>query len=110
MKAVLLSFLVVVVSSFAYAEEEFKVFGSPSVAFNTNNSFLNFGGPNLKFEQGRIFGGFSFFPSLRLDNTGVWTPILGVGAFIGHDRVFVAIPNYYYSGAWYTAFGLGYKF
>lgn len=32
------------VASHSFAEDEVKIFGMPSIAFNSGNSFVNFGG------------------------------------------------------------------
>ena len=98
-------------SSHSYADDELKIFGMPSVAFNSGNSFLNFGGPNIKFEYKGYFGGLSFFPSIRHNSSvNEWSPILGAGLFVGRDKMFLAIPSYYYGSVWYSALGIGYKF
>lgn len=104
-------FLLFSVSSRTYADDELRIFGMPSVAFNFGNSFLNFGGPNVKFEYSGYFGGLSFFPSLRHNGSvNEWSPILGAGLFIGRDKMFLVVPSYYYGSAWYSALGIGYKF
>jgi hypothetical protein len=30
--------------------------------------------------------------------------------FVGRDKMFLAIPSYYYGSVWYSALGIGYKF
>ncbi|NJM09492.1 MAG: hypothetical protein HC883_00905 [Bdellovibrionaceae bacterium] len=56
----------------------------PSIAGNSGNTFINFGGPSIKMEFGGSFGGISFFPSLRHSSSGSeWTPILGAGLLWG---------------------------
>ena len=99
------------VSSISSADEDMKIIGMPSVAFNSGNTFLNFGGPSFKLESRDFSGGLSFFPSLRHNGSAnEWSPILGAGVFVGHKNFFLVVPSYYYSSAWYTAFGFGYKF
>lgn len=95
----------------AFAEEGFKASGTISVAANADSYFLNFGGPQLRWDAPRFFFGASFFPSLRYsqDESEVY-PLLGAGIFIGKDKFFVQVPTYFYSGAWYSAIGVGYKF
>jgi hypothetical protein len=94
-----------------YAGDDLKIAGMPSVAFNKDNGYFNFGGPSVKIECGDNFGGFSFFPSLRHNNvTDEWSPILGAGVYAGRGNVFLIMPNYYYNSNWYGAFGIGYKF
>lgn len=91
--------------------QEMKITGTPSIAVNQDNTFLNFGGPTVKFENGEYFAGASFFPSLRKDSvTDTTTPILGAGLYAGKDHLFVILPSYYYGNAWYSALGIGYKF
>jgi hypothetical protein len=99
------------VSCISSANDDMKIIGMPSVAFNSGNLFLNFGGPSFKLESGDYFGGLSFYPSLRHNGSAnEWSPILGAGVFIGRNNFFFVIPSYYYSSTWYTALGLGYKF
>ncbi len=96
---------------FSFADDELKIVGMPSIAFNSGNAFVNFGGPSVKLESGSYFGGLSFFPSLRHNSSAnEWSPILGAGIFIGRKNVFIIVPSYYYTSTWYTAVGLGYKF
>ncbi len=96
---------------FAKAEDGIKITGLSSIAFNSKNVFLNFGGPSLKFEKNEYFLSLSFFPSLRYDEEAEqFSPILGAGLTLGKENVFVVIPSYYYTANWYTAFGLGYRF
>lgn len=91
--------------------EEFKFTGMPSIAFNKDNTFLNFGGPTVKMEYGTYFSGAMFFPSLRKDSvTDTVSPILGAGIYAGKENLFLIVPNYYYGNAWYSAIGFGYKF
>ncbi len=99
------------ISAASFAQDDFKLTGMPSLAFNSGNSFINFGGPSVKTERGDYFAGLSFFPSLRHNGSAdEWTPILGAGVFAGCKKVFLVIPSYYYASNWYTALGLGYKF
>lgn len=92
-------------------DDGLKISGMPSLAGNTGNAFMNFGGPSLKFEYGRYFWGAQFFPSLRHNAAAnEISPILGIGFFAGHERVFLIVPSYYYGSAWYAAIGAGYKF
>lgn len=91
--------------------DEVKFAGTPSIAVNKDNTFLNFGGPTVKMENGAYFAGLSFFPSLRKDSvTDTLTPILGAGIYAGKDHLFVIVPSYYYGNNWYSAVGIGYKF
>ena len=91
--------------------QEMKITGTPSIAFNKDNTFLNFGGPSVKFENGDYFAGASFFPSLRKDSvTDTISPILGAGIYAGKEHLFVIVPSYYYGNTWYSALGIGYKF
>ncbi len=110
-KLILSLCILLFVSSHAIADDEMKIFGMPSIAFNSGNSFANFGGPNIKFEIDGYFGGLSFFPSLRHSNSAnEWSPILGAGIFFGRKNIFLVVPSYYYTSTWYSAFGIGYKF
>ena len=110
-KSSLILSVFLMLSGVSNAGEEFKILGVPSFAVNSGNSFLNFGGPSLKLEYGDYFGGLSFFPSLRHNSSAnEWTPILGAGLFVGRGNIFLVVPSYYYSSAWYSAVGLGYKF
>ena len=91
--------------------DELKITGMPSVAFNKDNSFINFGGPAVKLDYGQYFGGLTFFPSLRNDSaSNTVTPLLGAGLYAGKGNLFIIVPNYYYNNNWYSALGLGYKF
>ena len=91
--------------------DDLKLVGTPSIAFNKDNTFLNFGGPAVKMEYGSYFGGLTFFPSLRKDSvTDTVTPILGAGVYAGQGNLFLVVPSYYYGNAWYSAIGIGYKF
>lgn len=111
LKKTILLLAVLLLSPIYSAAEEVKVVGLPSVAFNSGNAFLNFGGPSVKIESDRYFGGLSFFPSLRHNSsTSEWSPILGAGLFMGRGNVFIVVPSYYYSLSWYSAVGIGYKF
>lgn len=111
LKSMLALSVFLVLSSISNAEDMLKVSGMPSIAGNSDNTFINFGGPSIKAEFGSYFGGLSFFPSLRHNNsTNEWTPILGAGLFMGHNNIFLVVPSYYYNSTWYSAIGLGYKF
>ncbi len=102
---------VLVISNSVLAQGGVNIVGVPSFAFNSDSAFLNFGGPNIKFELGSLFGGLSFYPSLRYNNSiDEWTPILGCGPYMGKDHLFLALPSYYYNSTWHMAIGLGYKF
>jgi hypothetical protein len=108
-------FLVIVVYLYlpgvSVADEDIKIIGMPSLAFNSGNTFVNFGGPSLKMESGDYFGGLSFFPSLRHSSSAnEWSPLLGAGVYAGRKNIFVILPSYYYTSTWYAAVGLGYKF
>lgn len=95
----------------SFADEDLKITGIPSVAVNSENTFLNFGGPSVKVESRGYFGGLSFFPSLRYNSSASeWTPILGAGAYAGKENIFIIFPCYYYTSNWYGAVGLGYRF
>lgn len=107
-KIITVVLLCIATSAFA---DEAKFTGLPSIAFNKDNSFINFGGPAVKVDYGPYFGGMTFFPSLRKDSsTDTVTPILGAGIYAGKGNLFLIIPNYYYNNNWYSAFGIGYKF
>ena len=106
----LITILLIMSSPPIYADE-LKLTGMPSIAFNKDNSFLNFGGPAVKIEFGQYFGGLTFFPSIRKDSTvDTVTPILGAGIYAGKGNLFFIVPNYYYNNNWYSALGIGYKF
>lgn len=93
------------------AEGEMKFTGMPSVAMNSENTFVNFGGPNFKVEYNEYSLSLSFYPSVRFNKSmEEWSPILGAGASIGKNNLFLVLPNYYYDSKWHNAVGLGYKF
>jgi hypothetical protein len=111
MKKLFILYIILSCSIFGKADDDFKITGLSSVAVNSKNIFLNFGGPSLKFEKNDYYMSFSFFPSLRYDEEAhQYSPVLGAGLLLGRESVFIVLPNYYYTANWYTAFGLGYRF
>ena len=103
-----------------------KTVGSLAVSYHTGSEsvFLNFGGPQIRFDYKKLGISYGMFPSLRFfngdidDNTNSYrtksiaTPILGTGLSLYYKKVAFVFPMYYLpaNNVWLVSMGLGYKF
>lgn len=104
----------------------FKMVGSVTASVHKHNdtslvsTFLNFGGPGLRLEYGKLAVSYCMFPSLRFfqsgkDKTLTAVPILGTGFQVSYKKIALAFPMYYLTSPrtknniWIMSVGLGYK-
>lgn len=96
------------------APVSWKIDGQIGIATNGNAFFLNFGGPNVRFQYKKVAFGLGAYPSLR-----VWedkprtllSPSLGFGGYLQYKKVGLLIPFYYNpaKNEWIPTTGLSYK-
>lgn len=78
-------------------------------------SYLNIGGPNIRFIKNKNYVGLSFLPSLRLANEvnrPFFTPTTGFGLELSIKHIIFTSAFFYNSSAfkWKYATGIGYRF
>ena len=102
-----------------------KAVGSLSVSYNpdSESAFLNFGGPGIRLDYGKVGLSYHMFPSLRYfhgdteDKTNLYrtrsatTPILGTGLQVHYKKFALVLPMYYLptNNVWILSVGVGYK-
>lgn len=93
---------------------DWRIEGQIGVSTNGQAIFLNFGGPNIRFQYKKVAWGVGMYPSLRFweDKPRTFiTPSLGFGAYLQYKKIGLIAPMYY-NGAkneWIPSVGLSYK-
>jgi len=89
----------------------------------SESAFINFGGPGVKLELGKLGISYFMIPSLRYfhgninDATNTYrtktavTPILGTGVQLSYKKISIIMPMYYLpnNNVWILSTGLGFK-
>jgi hypothetical protein len=88
-------------------------------------SYINFGGPSIKFIRKPLHFGFGILPTMRIKEDKVAkgvtknsaiTPTAGFGFTLGYKHLVLQVPFYYNNkstvsnGKWNPGVGVGYKF
>ncbi len=124
MKKILTSFFLVLTFYFVVAQDSsstkkvvhVSTFSGQAMLSHDGDAFyLNFGGPSVMANFGKIKIMIGMFPSLRIKEDPVrstLTPILGTGPTLQYKKLLLGFPFYYIaaSNVWKMSAGLGYKF
>lgn len=92
-----------------------KFTGQVMASYDADAFYVNFGGPSLSVNFGKLKLAISMLPSLRIKDDPVRpvvTPILGAGPSLQYKKMLLGFPFYYIaaSNVWKMSVGLGYKF
>ncbi len=93
---------------------DWRIDGQIGVSTNGQAIFLNFGGPNIRFQYKKVAWGLSLYPSLRFLEDAPRTfilPTLGFGAYLQYKKIGLILPIYYngVKNEWIPSAGLSYK-
>lgn len=99
--------------------------GMAVAGYVDKGSFVNFGGPTVKFVKKPWTLGFGILPTMRIKEdkvakdvkkNSIITPTAGFGFTFGYKHLVVQVPFYYNAktalsnGKWNPGIGIGYKF